>query len=133
MPVFIDCDADYYSINEALIEAAITPKTKAILPLHLHGQVCQMDTIIIVTKKCNMFIIEDCAQSHFSQLKGVYAGSFGNAGCIVTNDNAFAEKCKMYARHGALVKHQHKIEGINFRMDGLQVAILLAKLPYISK
>jgi dTDP-4-amino-4,6-dideoxygalactose transaminase len=149
-PVFVDCHPVYYSINEALLEAAITPKTKAILPVHLQGQVCEMATIVAIAKKYDLYIIEDCAQSHFSQYKGAYAGSFGNAavfsfypgknlgaygdaGCIITNDDALAEKCKMYARHGALIKHQHQIEGINSRMDGLQAAILLAKLPYIFK
>ena len=149
-PVFVDCHPAYYSINEKLIEAAITLKTKAILPVHLHGQVCEMDTIVAIAKKYNLFVIEDCAQSHFSQFKGANAGNFGNAavfsfypgknlgaygdaGCILTNDDALAEKCNMYARHGALIKHQHQIEGINSRMDGLQAAILLAKLPYIFK
>ncbi len=149
-PVFIDCHTDYYSINENLIAVKITTKTKAILPVHLHGQMCDMNALRTIADKHNLFIIEDCAQSHFSQFNRQLAGTFGNAaafsfypgknlgaygdaGCILTNDDALAEKCKMYARHGALVKHQHKIEGINSRMDGLQAAILLAKLPHIFK
>jgi dTDP-4-amino-4,6-dideoxygalactose transaminase len=149
-PVFIDCDADYYAINEALIEAKITTKTKAILPVHLHGQMCNMSVIKDLATKHNLFIIEDCAQAHLSTLNGQLAGTFGNAaafsfypgknlgaygdaGCILTNDAVLAEKCRMYARHGALVKHKHQMEGINSRMDGLQAAILLAKLPYLHK
>jgi dTDP-4-amino-4,6-dideoxygalactose transaminase len=149
-PVFVDCHPDYYSINEALIETAITLKTKAILPVHLHGQMCDMTAIKTIADKHNLFIIEDCAQSHLSEYDGQLAGTFGtasafsfypgknlgaygDAGCVLTNDVALAEKCRMYARHGALIKHQHKIEGINSRMDGLQAAILSAKLPHLKK
>ncbi|MFC4230493.1 DegT/DnrJ/EryC1/StrS family aminotransferase [Parasediminibacterium paludis] len=147
-PVFIDCDADYYAIDETLIEAKITTKTKAILPVHLHGQMCNMLAIKNLATKHHLFIIEDCAQAHLSAFNGQLAGTFGHAaafsfypgknlgaygdaGCILTNDAVLAEKCRMYARHGALVKHNHQMEGINSRMDGLQAAILLAKLPYL--
>jgi len=147
-PVFVDIHPHYYSINEQLIETKITPKTKAILPVHLQGQVCEMDTIIALCKKHNLYLVEDCAQSHLSEYKGTKAGlmgiaasfsfypgknlgAYGDAGCIITNDDIFADKCKMFARHGALVKHQHQIEGINSRMDGLQAAILSAKLPFL--
>ncbi|MDI9366622.1 MAG: DegT/DnrJ/EryC1/StrS family aminotransferase [Flavobacterium sp.] len=149
-PVFIDCEANYYSINENLIQAKITAKTKAILPVHLHGQMCQMAAITALATKHHLYVIEDCAQSHLSEYGGQLAGTFGiaaafsfypgknlgaygDAGCVLTNDDALAEKCRMYARHGALVKHQHQIEGINSRMDGLQAAILLAKLPYLHQ
>ncbi len=147
-PVFIDIHPDFYSIDETLIEAKITAKTKAIMPVHLQGQVCDMDAIMAIAEKHNLFVIEDCAQSHFSEYKnkragtigiassfsfypGKNLGAYGDAGCILTNDAALAEKCKIYARHGALVKHQHQIEGINSRLDGLQASILSAKLPYI--
>lgn len=147
-PVFIDIVPDYYSINEHLIEAAITTKTKAIIPVHLHGQAVNMDEVMRIATKHNLFVIEDCAQSHFSEYKGKKVGTFGiaasfsfypgknlgaygDAGAIITNDPVLAEKCKMYARHGALKKHDHQIEGINSRLDGLQAAILSAKLPYI--
>lgn len=149
-PVFIDCHKDFYSIDESLIEAKITAKTRAILPVHLQGQMCNMDVTIALAKKYQLHIVEDCAQSHLSEFGGQLAGTFGiasafsfypgknlgaygDAGCILTNDDVLAEKCRMYARHGALIKHQHKIEGINSRMDGLQAAILLAKLPYLKK
>jgi dTDP-4-amino-4,6-dideoxygalactose transaminase len=147
-PVFVDVDARYFSMNEQLLEAAITPRTKAVIVVHLQGQMCDMDTIQAVCKKHNVAVIEDCAQSHFSEYKGVRAGlmgiagsfsfypgknlgAYGDAGCIMTNDDALAGKCRMYANHGALIKHQHQMEGINSRLDGLQAAILTAKLPYI--
>jgi dTDP-4-amino-4,6-dideoxygalactose transaminase len=146
--VLIDIDANFYSIDETKIEAAITAKTKAIIPVHLQGQMCHIEAITAIAKKYNLYVIEDCAQSHFSaynnQLAGTFGiaasfsfypgknlGAYGDAGCIITNNDALATKCKMYARHGALVKHQHQIEGINSRLDGLQAAILTAKLPYI--
>lgn len=147
-PVFVDIDPIYYSINENLIEAAITPRTKAIMPVHLQGQICEMDKIMAIAKKHNLYVIEDCAQSHFSEYKGIRAGlrgiaasfsfypgknlgAYGDAGCIITNDSELADKFKMFARHGALKKHFHKIEGINSRLDGIQAAILSAKLPHI--
>jgi len=147
-PVFVDIDPDYYSLNEQLLEAAITSKTKAIMPVHLHGQAVNMDEVMRIANKYNLPVIEDCAQSHFSEFKGKRVGTFGvaasfsfypgknlgaygDAGAIITNDAALAEKCKMYARHGALKKHEHQIEGINSRLDGLQAAILSAKLPHI--
>lgn len=147
-PVFVDIHPQFYSINENLIEAAITPQTKAIIVVHLQGQMCNMDAIQSICANYNLWLIEDCAQAHFSEYKnkkagtmgvagsfsfypGKNLGAYGDAGCIITNDDDLAEKCKMYARHGALIKHQHIIEGINSRLDGLQAAILNAKLPHI--
>lgn len=149
-PVFVDIDPDLYSINEELLEAAVTHKTKAIMPVHLHGQMCEMDTIMKLAKKHKLFVIEDCAQAHFSSYKSKQAGLFGiagsfsfypgknlgaygDAGCIITNDDDLALKCRMFARHGALKKHQHQIEGINSRLDGLQAAVLNVKLKYIEE
>jgi dTDP-4-amino-4,6-dideoxygalactose transaminase len=147
-PVFVDCDEQYMSMDIAQLEAAITAKTKALIVVHLHGQICEMDAIEQLAKKHGLYVIEDCAQSHFSEYKGKRAGAmgiagsfsfypgknlgaYGDAGAIITNNTELAEKCKMYARHGALKKHQHQIEGINSRLDGLQAAILSAKLPHI--
>ncbi len=147
-PVFVDIDPKYYSINEEDISAKITDRTKMIMPVHLHGQACNMDAIMEIANKYNLYVLEDCAQSHFSEFKGKRVGKFGNAssfsfypgknlgaygdaGCILTNDDELAEKCRMYARHGALTKHQHQIEGINSRLDGIQAAILEVKLKYI--
>lgn len=147
-PVFIDIEPNYYTINPSLIEQAITKNTKAIIPVHLQGQMCDMDAIMQIAQKHNLPVIEDCAQSHFSEYKGIRAGlrgiagsfsfypgknlgAYGDAGCIITNDAELARKCKLYARHGSLKKHAHEIEGINSRLDGLQAAILSTKLPYI--
>ncbi|MFM1913803.1 MAG: hypothetical protein RIR51_1655, partial [Bacteroidota bacterium] len=147
-PIFVDINPDYYSIDENKIEEVISSKTKAIIPVHLHGQICNMEIIMKIANKYGIPVIEDCAQSHFSELNGNKAGmygiagsfsfypgknlgAYGDAGCIITNDDNLAEKFRMYARHGALKKHDHQIEGINSRMDGIQAAILNAKLPYI--
>ncbi len=147
-PVFVDIDPILYTLDENLLEAAITSKTKAIIPVHLQGQMCEMNKIMNIANKYRIPVIEDCAQSHFSEYKGNRAGTigvagsfsfypgknlgaYGDAGCIITNDSELALKCRMFARHGALKKHNHIIEGINSRMDGIQAAILIAKLPYI--
>ena len=146
-PVFVDID-NYYTIDTEKIEEKINPNTKAIIPVHLYGQSCDMKNIMQIAKKNNLFIIEDCAQSHFSKYQaknvglfgiastfsfypGKNLGSYGDAGCILTNDDDLAEKCRMYANHGALIKHEHKMEGVNSRMDGIQAAILNVKLNYI--
>lgn len=147
-PVFVDIHPDYYSMDESKLEAAITPRTKCIIPVHLHGQMCDIETIIAIAEKHGIPVLEDCAQSHFSTYKGKRAGTFGlagsfsfypgknlgaygDAGCILTNDDDFALKCRKFARHGALVKHQHEMEGINSRLDGIQAAVLRTKLPHI--
>lgn len=146
-PVFIDVDA-YFTIDVAKIEEKITAKTKAIIPVHLYGQMADMEALVKICNKHNLYLIEDCAQSHFSELNGIRAGlrgiastfsffpgknlgAYGDAGAIITNDDALAEKMRMFANHGALVKHTHLVEGINSRLDGLQAAILSAKLPHI--
>ena len=146
-PVFIDAD-EYFTIDVSKIESKITNRTKAIIPVHLYGQMADMNPIKDICEKYNLFLIEDCAQSHFSEYEGKRAGLFGiastfsffpgknlgaygDAGCIITNDDTLAEKFRMYSTHGALIKHTHIIEGINSRLDGLQAGILSAKLPYI--
>jgi dTDP-4-amino-4,6-dideoxygalactose transaminase len=147
-PIFVDIDEEYHSMNLELFEQAITPKTKAVIMVHLQGQAVDLDKVEAICKERNIYLIEDCAQSHFTEYKGRRAGTvgiagsfsfypgknlgaYGDAGCIITNDEDFANKCRMFATHGALTKHQHQIEGINSRMDGLQAAILSAKLPHI--
>ncbi|MBS1488673.1 MAG: DegT/DnrJ/EryC1/StrS family aminotransferase [Bacteroidetes bacterium] len=148
--VFVDAHPEYYSIDETQLQKKLTPKTKAVVAVHLQGQVCEMDIITAFCKKNELYLIEDCAQSHFSEYKGKKVGLFGiaasfsfypgknlgaygDAGCMITNDDALATKLCMYARHGALKKHQHQMEGVNSRMDSLQAAILLAKLPHIHQ
>ena len=147
-PVFIDVHPRYFSMDETKLEALISTKTKAVIVVHLQGQVCDMDTIVAICREKNIYVIEDCAQAHFSEYKGKRSGltgiagsfsfypgknlgAYGDAGCIITNDDILAEQCRMYANHGALKKPNHQMEGINSRMDGLQASILSAKLPYI--
>ncbi len=148
--VFVDVEEDYFTINPALIEAAITPNTKAIIPVHLYGHPADMPAIMAIAQKNNLIVIEDCAQSHASSINGKLTGTFGHAasfsfypgknlgaygdaGCMATNDDAIAENARMIANHGQKGKHNHIIEGRNSRLDGLQAAILSAKLPYLHQ
>lgn len=147
MPVFVDVD-DFYTIDAAKIEAAITPRTKVLIPVHLYGQACAMGPIMEIARRRGLRVLEDCAQAHyatwggqrigtfgdvatFSFYPGKNLGAYGDAGAIVTRDGELAEKMRMYANHGQLKKHDHRIEGINSRLDALQAAILSAKLPHI--
>src|SRR4030088_2305906 len=146
--VFCDTDESSFPIEPAAIEAAITPRTVGIIPVHLYGQPADMDAIMAVARKHKLWVIEDCAQAHMARYKGRQIGTFGaaatysfypgknlgamgDAGAVVTNDIALAEPMTMLARHGGLIKHQHRIEGINSRLDGMQAAILSAKLPHL--
>jgi len=147
--VFCDTEAATFTIDPAAIEAAITPRTVGIIPVHLYGQPADMDAIMGIAAKHGLWVIEDCAQAHLARYNGQMVGTFGaaatysfypgknlgamgDAGAVVTNDGALAEHMTMLARHGGLVKHQHQIEGINSRLDGLQAAILSAKLPHLA-
>ncbi|RVU25597.1 DegT/DnrJ/EryC1/StrS family aminotransferase [Sandaracinomonas limnophila] len=147
-PVFVDID-EYYTIDPIKIESAITKKTKAIIPVHLYGQAADMESIMKIAKEHKLFVVEDCAQSHFSMLNGKYVGTFGDAstfsfypgknlgaygdaGCILTSNSSLSNKFRMYANHGALKKHEHLMEGINSRLDGIQAAVLSVKLPHLS-
>ena len=148
--VFCDTDGATFTIDPAAIEAAITPRTVGIIPVHLYGQPADMDAIMAIANKHKLWVIEDCAQAHLARYKGQQVGTFGaaatysfypgknlgamgDAGAVVTNDDALAEHMTMLARHGGLVKHQHHIEGINSRLDGMQAAILSAKLPHLPQ
>lgn len=148
-PVFVDTD-DYFTIDVNLIEKNISSRTKAIIPVHLYGQMADMPFINTIAKKYNLFVIEDCAQGHLSSINGELSGTFGDAstysfypgknlgaygdaGAIITKSTDLAMRCKMFANHGGLKKHDHRIEGINSRMDGLQAAILNVKLNYIKQ
>jgi dTDP-4-amino-4,6-dideoxygalactose transaminase len=149
-PVFVDIEEEYFTINPELIEEKITVNTKAIIPVHLYGQPCNMERIVEIAKKFNLFIIEDVAQAHNSNFKGRLTGTFGDAasfsfypgknlgaygdaGGIATNSEEIASKTKMIAQHGQIKKHTHIIEGRNSRLDTIQASILLAKLPYLEK
>jgi dTDP-4-amino-4,6-dideoxygalactose transaminase len=146
--VFADTDGATFTIDPAAIEAAITPRTVGIIPVHLYGQPADMDAITAIARKHKLWVIEDCAQAHLARYRGQQVGTFGNvaaysfypgknlgamgdAGAVVTNDSNLAERIAMLARHGGLIKHQHQIEGINSRLDGMQAAILSAKLPHL--
>jgi dTDP-4-amino-4,6-dideoxygalactose transaminase len=146
-PVFVDVD-EFYTIDPTRIESAITPRTRAIIPVHLYGQACEMGPIVAIAARHGLRILEDCAQAHYATWEGRRVGTFGDvatfsfypgknlgaygdAGAIVTRDAALAETMRMYANHGQPRKHDHRIEGINSRLDGLQAAVLSAKLPFI--
>src|SRR3984885_4873343 len=149
-PVFCDTDAQTFTIDPAAIESAITPRTVGIIPVHLYGQPADMDAIMAIARRRKLWVIEDCAQAHlarfgdrqtgtfgdaatYSFYPGKNLGAMGDAGAIVTGRSDLAERMAMLARHGGLVKHQHQIEGINSRLDGLQAAILSAKLPHLPR
>jgi dTDP-4-amino-4,6-dideoxygalactose transaminase len=147
--VFCDTGLDSFTIDPADIEAKITPRTVGIIPVHLYGQAADMDAIMAIAKKHNLWVIEDCAQAHLATYKGRKVGTFGtlatwsfypgknlgamgDAGAITTNDAALARQMGCIARHGGLVKGTHEIEGINSRLDGMQAAILSVKLPHLA-
>jgi dTDP-4-amino-4,6-dideoxygalactose transaminase len=144
-PVFVDIDPKTYTLDPSLLEAAITPHTKAIIPVHLYGQMADMDPIMAIANKRGLFVIEDACQAHGAEYKGRRAGSIGHAGCfsfypgknlgawgeagaVTTNDRALAEKMMMFRDHGQETKYNHAIIGWNARMDGIQAAVLRIKL-----
>ena len=147
-PVFVDID-DYFHIDPSQIEAKITKKTKAVIPVHLFGQPADIKAVRAICEKRNLYLIEDCAQSHFATVQGKKTGTFGiagtfsfypgknlgaygDAGAIVTDDDEFARNARLYANHGSLQKHIHEIEGINSRLDSIQAVVLQAKLKHID-
>lgn len=149
-PVFVDVLEDERTINPDLIDAKITSKTKAIIPVHFYGLPARMDKIMGIAKKHNLKVLEDSAQAHgaevngrrvgtigdiatFSFYPGKNLGAYGDAGAILTNDDKLAETCRMLSNHGQLSKHDHRIIGRNSRLDTLQAAILKAKLPHLEK
>jgi UDP-2-acetamido-2-deoxy-ribo-hexuluronate aminotransferase len=149
-PVFVDIDPDTYNLDPALIEKAITPKTRAILPVSLYGQCADMDAINAVAAKHKLAVIEDAAQSFGSTYKGRRSGSlstigttsffptkplgcYGDGGACFTNDDALAAKMAQIRVHGQSKRYYHPIIGVNGRLDTLQAAILLAKLPTLEE
>jgi dTDP-4-amino-4,6-dideoxygalactose transaminase len=147
--VFCDTDGITFTIDPAAIETAVTPRTVGIIPVHLYGQPANMDAIMAIAQKHSLWVVEDCAQAHLASYRGQQVGTFGSAatysfypgknlgamgdaGAVVTNDGGLAERMAMLARHGGLTKHQHQIEGINSRLDGMQAAVLSAKLPHLA-
>jgi dTDP-4-amino-4,6-dideoxygalactose transaminase len=150
IPVLVEPNIDDYNINYTLIEAKITSKTRAIMLVHLYGQLCEMDNILEIADKYKLEIIEDCAQSHGAKLKNKIAGSFGkigaysfyptknlgalgDAGAIITSDTILYEKLKALRNYGSEKKYYNKFIGINSRLDELQAAFLNVKLPFLDK
>lgn len=149
-PVFVDIEPDSYNIDPTLIEEAITPKTKVILPVHLFGQVADMDPIMALAKKHNLIVIEDAAQAIGAEYKGKPAGSFGRFGCfsfyptknlgaggdggmLVCKTAEDDDLTSILRNHGAKPKYYHRIIGYNSRLASIQAAILLTKLPYLRQ
>ncbi|MFZ0033500.1 MAG: DegT/DnrJ/EryC1/StrS family aminotransferase [Sedimentisphaerales bacterium] len=148
-PVFVDIDPRTFNINAELVASAVTKKTKAIMPVHLFGQMADMDPITETAKKHNLVVIEDAAQSITSTYKGRKAGSIGTVGCfsffpsknlggvgdggmIVTNDEQLYNLLSIMRNHGSKPKYYHKYVGGNFRLDPIQAAALLVKLPHLN-
>jgi dTDP-4-amino-4,6-dideoxygalactose transaminase len=148
-PVFVDVDPDTWTMNPTLIEAAITSRTKAILPVHLHGVMAEMDPIIEAASRAGLVVIEDAAQAHGAEYKGRRAGSIGDIGCFsfypgknlgaygeagaaVTNSADLARRIALLRDWGQESKYNHVLPGFNFRMDGIQGAVLNVKMDYIE-
>jgi dTDP-4-amino-4,6-dideoxygalactose transaminase len=149
-PILVDCDPATRNISPEAVAKAITPRTKAILPVHLHGLVCDMDPILALARQHRLLVIEDAAQAHGAEYKGKRAGQFGafacfsfypgknlgaygEAGAVVTNDAAMAEKLRIYRDCGQRTKYDHVLVGFNHRMDGIQGAVLGVKLRYLDR
>ena len=148
--VFVDIDEKSYNLDPETLEAAITQKTKAILPVHLYGQPANLTPIIDIAKEHNLKVIEDAAQAHGAEYNGQKVGgigdvgcfsfypaknlgAFGDAGMLVTNNDEIAKKVDMLRNHGRFTKYEHLVEGYNYRLDALQAAILGAKLRHLDK
>ena len=148
-PVFVDVDPVSWTMNPALIEAAITPRTKAILPVHLHGLMADMDPIMEIARRHGLVVIEDAAQAHGAEYKGRRAGSIGDLGCfsfypgknlgaygeggaVVTNNPDLARRISLLRDWGQESKYNHVVAGYNFRMDGIQGAVLNVKMDHLE-
>lgn len=148
-PVLVEPQKDTYNINPALIEAAITSKTKAIMPVHLYGQCCEMEAIMDIAARHDLSVIEDNAQSQGSSFNGKLAGSFGHcngtsfypgknlgalgdAGAVTTNDDVLADKIKVLRNYGSQKKYYNEVIGHNMRLDELQAAVLSVKLKCLN-
>jgi dTDP-4-amino-4,6-dideoxygalactose transaminase len=148
-PVFVDVDETCFTMNPGLIEAAITPRTKAIIPVHLYGQMADMDPILEIARRHSLHVIEDAAQAHGAEYMGRRAGSVGILGCfsfypgknlgacgeagaVVTDDEELARRMRVFRDHGQPKKYMHSVIGWNARMDGIQGAVLSVKLKHIE-
>jgi dTDP-3-amino-3,4,6-trideoxy-alpha-D-glucose transaminase len=148
LPVFVDTD-EYYHLDAAAVAQKITPKTKAILPVHLYGQPADIEALQALASEHSLILIEDCAQAHGAEYRGKKVGSFGMMGCfsfyptknlgtygdggaIVTNDPALPETMRMLRNYGQKDRYEHTMLGLNSRLDALHAAVLLAKLPRLD-
>ena len=149
-PVFVEPDIRTFNINPGLIEAAITKKTKAIMPVHLYGQACDMDPIMKIARSYGLFVVEDCAQAHGATYRGQKVGTFGDAagfsfypgknlgalgdaGAVITNNNELADTVRSLGNYGSDYKYHHIYKGNNSRLDELQAAFLSVKLPHLDR
>ena len=149
-PVFVDVDPTTYTIDASQLEAAITPKTKAVLPVHLYGNPADMDAILTIARRHGLMVIEDAAQAHGAEYKGRRCGAIGDMGCfsfypgknlgaygegglVTTNHSECARKIRMLRDWGAEKKYEHVLKGFNYRMEGVQGAILRVKLRYLEQ
>ena len=150
MPVFVEPRLETFNLNPELIESAITFRTRAIMPVHLYGQACEMDAILAIAQKHDLYVIEDCAQAHGATWKGQRVGSFGDAagfsfypgknlgalgdaGAVVTNNDELAARVCALGNYGSDYKYHHIYKGNNSRLDELQAAFLSAKLPHLER
>ncbi len=148
-PVYVDIDEATFNLNPALIEKAITPRTKAVLPVHLYGQPFDVDAVAAVCQKHNLPFVEDAAQAHGAKYKGKSIGTFGAVSCfsfypaknlgacgeggaLVTNDAALAARAKSLREHGSTVRYHHDEVGYNYRLEGIQGAVLGVKLKHLA-
>lgn len=148
-PIFVEPDLHTYNINPHNIEAAVTPKTKAIMPVHLYGQACQMNEILSIANKYGLYVVEDNAQSQGASFAGKLTGSWGaingtsfypgknlgalgDAGAVTTNDNSLAKKASTLRNYGSEKKYHNEVIGFNMRLDECQAAFLLVKLSHLS-
>jgi dTDP-4-amino-4,6-dideoxygalactose transaminase len=149
-PIFVEPNLNTYNISPENIEKAITPNTKAIIPVHLYGQACEMDAIMQIAQKYNLYVVEDNAQAQGAMYNGVKTGAFGHvnatsfypsknlgalgdAGAITTNDDTFAYKCRVMRNYGSQKRYYNEVIGINSRLDEVQAALLRIKLEYLDK
>ena len=148
-PVFVDVEEGSFTLDPSLLEAAITPRTKVIIPVHLFGQTADMDPILAIARRHGLAVLEDACQAHGAEYKGRRAGSLGDAGCfsfypgknlgaygeaggVVTSDRQLAERIRVLRDHGQSRKYYHEVVGTNGRMDGIQGAVLSVKLKYLD-
>lgn len=148
-PVFVDIQADTFNIDPAAIERAITPRTKAVMPVHLYGQAADLDPIVDLCRRHGLRLVEDCAQSYGARYDGRMTGSFGDFGCfsfypsknlgafgdggmVTTNDESMAAEVRVYRNHGSRTRYHHHVIGYNSRLDEVQAVILRVKLQHLE-